>query len=189
MRKDKAIPGARTAFFHRFRREIRFTVLFLSLLAVLNYIYYLLAGTPSEEFILTVITAHPAAFIINVLTPGEQLVVNGTLLTSKHVIFSVVSGCEGMGGILLIASAILALQLGWKAKLRGLLYGVSLLYALNVLRIVGLYYVMRHFSRVFDFAHFFLGQTIIIMVGCVFFALWISRNLPTASQEASASGL
>ena len=185
MRKDKAIPGTGKTVFERFRREIRYTVLFLSILALLNYVYYLMAGTPSEEFILEVMTARPAAAIINALTPGEELAVQGTLLTSKRVIFSVVSGCEGMGGILLIASAILALQVGWKAKLRGLLYGVGLLYTLNVLRIVGLYYVMRHFSRVFDFAHFFLVQTINIMVGCAFFSLWIGRNFPDANQAAS----
>lgn len=169
----------------KYGREIRFVSLFLLILGVLNYLYYRMAGSPAETFILSTLTATPPAAIINLLTPEEKVVVDGTLLASKHVTFSVVSGCEGMGGILLIISAIAALPIPWKDRLRGVCYGAVFLYTLNILRIVILYYVMRHFSRAFDFAHFFVGQTIIIVLGCVFFVVWISMNLERLDKGAA----
>jgi exosortase family protein XrtM len=168
------------------RQEIRFTVYFLVILAGLNLLYYLLAGTSVEDFVLAVMTTKPPALIINFLTPAEHVVVNGTELTSQYVSFSVVSGCEGMGGILLIISAVCAANVPFKSKLKGLLCGVSFIYLLNILRIVALYYVMRYYTNAFNFAHYFVGQTIIIVLGCAFFVLWISRNTGPSQRSSSS---
>jgi exosortase family protein XrtM len=171
------LHGNRGLFFKRHRQEIRFAFLFLTILAGLNYIYYLLMDTAVEKFILAVLTAKPPAFIINLLTPAEQVVVNGTQMTSRYVTFSIVRVCEGMGGMLLIVSAICAVNIPLKGKIKGLLYGVAFMYSMNILRIVSLYYVMRYFDRAFSFAHLFVGQSVTIFLGCVFFVLWISRNI------------
>jgi exosortase family protein XrtM len=173
-------------FWSAHQQEIRFTVWFLVILAGLNYLYYLLAGTAVENFVLAIMTAEPPARIINFLTPREQVVVNGTELTSQQVSFSVVSGCEGMGGILLIISAVCAANVRLPGKLKGLLYGVTFIYLLNILRIVALYYVMRYCTSAFNFAHYFVGQTVIIVFGCAFFVLWISRNTPPSRQSSSS---
>jgi exosortase family protein XrtM len=172
-------------FWHAHQPEIRFTIWFLLILAGLNYLYYILGGTSFENFVLAVMTAKPPALIINFITPAEQVVVNGTELTSKLVSFSVVSGCEGMGGILLIISAICAANVRLKGKLQGLLYGVTFIYLLNIFRIVALYYVMRYCNSAFNFAHYFVGQTIIIVLGCAFFVLWISRNIGPSQESPS----
>jgi exosortase family protein XrtM len=169
-----------------YRQEMRFTVYFLLILAGLNLVYYLLAGTSVENFVLAVMTTKPPALIINVLTPAEQVIVNGTELSSKYVSFSVVSGCEGMGGILLIISAICAANVRFKGKLKGLLWGISFIYLLNICRIVALYYVMRYYTNAFNFAHYFVGQTIIIVLGCAFFVLWISRNTGPSQRSSSS---
>jgi exosortase family protein XrtM len=170
-------------FFNAYGQELRFTFWFLLILAVLNYLYYLLTGTAVENFILTFMTAEPPAMIINMLTPAEHVVVDGTQLMSRGVAFSVVSGCEGMGGILLIISAVCAANVPVTAKLKGLLYGVTFIYLVNILRIVGLYYVMRYCFSVFNFAHYYVGQTFVILLGCFFFMVWITRNLGKKEQE------
>jgi exosortase family protein XrtM len=170
-------------FFNSYRREIYFTFWFLVILAGLNNIYYLLGGTQVQDFVLAVMTAKPAAFIINLLTPAEHVVVYGTELTSRYVAFSIISGCEGMAGIVLIISAVTAANVRLKRKLKGLLYGVTFIYLLNTFRIVGLYYVMRYCDSAFNFAHYFVGQTVIIVMGCVFFILWISRNVDKNEQK------
>jgi exosortase family protein XrtM len=172
-------------FWHAHQPEIRFTIWFLVILAGLNYLYYILGGTSVENFVLAVMTAKPPALIINFITPAEHVVVNGTELTSPSVSFSVVSGCEGMGGVLLIISAICAAKVRLRGKLTGVLYGVTFIYLLNILRIVGLYYVMRYYNTAFNFAHYFVGQTIIIVLGCAFFVLWISRNTGPPQESPS----
>ena len=98
-------------------------------------------------------------------------------MASRYVTFSIVRVCEGMGGILLIISAVCAVNIPIKDKIRGLLYGVSFMYSINILRIVCLYYVMRYYGRAFSFAHLFVGQSVTIILGCVFFVVWISRNI------------
>jgi exosortase family protein XrtM len=173
-------------FFSSYRPEILFSFRFLVILALLNGIYYLFAKTPVEDFILGTLTAKPPALIINFLTPAEKVVAAGNQITSQHVVFSIVSGCEGMGGILLIISAVSATSVKLRDKLIGLLEGVVFIYLLNILRIVGLYYVMRHYGNIFNFAHYFVGQTIIIILGCAFFVLWISRNMGKGGREATS---
>jgi exosortase family protein XrtM len=177
MADKKLSHGKLGLFFNAYRQELRFTFWFLLILAVLNYGYYLLAGTAVESFILTFMTAEPPAIIINILTPAEHVVVDRTQLRSQAVVFSVVSGCEGMGGILLIVSAICAANVPFRAKLKGLFYGVTFIYLVNIARIVGLYYVMRYFISTFNFAHYYVGQTVVILLGCLFFLVWITRNL------------
>ena len=91
-----------------------------------------------------------------------------------------------MGGILLIISAICAANVRLKDKLKGLLCGVTFIYLLNILRIVALYYVMRHYNSAFNFAHYFVGQSVIIVLGCAFFVLWISRNTGPSQRSPSS---
>ena len=183
----RILPQNLRLFFSSYRPEIQFSFRFLVILALLNGIYYLFAKTPVEDFILSTLTAKPPALIINFLTPAEKVIVAGTQLTSQHVVFSVVSGCEGMGGILLIISAITAASVRLRDKLIGLLEGVAFIYFLNIFRIVGLYYVMRYWGGFFNFAHYFVGQTIIIILGCAFFVLWISKNINREDDRKAMS--
>ena len=173
-------------FFDPYRREILFTLRFLVFFAVLNYGYWLIQQTPVEDFILAVMTAKPPAFIINLLTPQDHIALNGTDLTSQYATFKVIRGCEAMGGMLLIIAAICATNVQFKRKLLGLLYGVTFIYFLNMFRIVGLYYIMRNFSSVFDFVHTFVGQSFVIILGCGFFTWWISRNTETNEAKLGA---
>jgi exosortase family protein XrtM len=162
--------------FLSYKREIRFLILFVCLMALLNFVYFLFGGTSVEEFVLAVLTAKPAFAIIQILTPAEQVVLNGTQLTSPQVNFEIVRGCEGMEGMLLMISAMCAYGMPWRDKLKGILLGVPFIYAFNLLRIVGLYYMMRYHLGAFYFAHLFVGQSITIVIVSVFFVLWISRS-------------
>jgi hypothetical protein len=105
-------------FFRLYPQEIRFTLWFLGVLAGLNYLWYASTGKAIERLILTVMTAKPPMVIINLITPAERVVLTGNQLISQHVTFLIVNGCEGMGGILLIISAVCATSVGFTRKLR-----------------------------------------------------------------------
>lgn len=178
-RKVAANTGGQTNLgvpFQSYRKEIRFLVLFVGLLAALNFGYFLFGETSVEEFVLTTLTAKPAYTIIKLLTPAEEVMLNATQLTSPHVGFEIVRGCEGMEGMLLMISAMAAFSMAWRDKLKGILLGVAFVYVFNLLRIVGLYYMMRYALSGFYFAHLFVGQSITIVVVSVFFVLWIFRS-------------
>ncbi len=163
--------------FQSYRKEIRFLLLFVGLMALLNFVYFLLGATLVEDFILTALTAKPAFAIIHFLTPAEQAVLNGTQLSSPLVSFEIVRGCEGMEGILLMISAMCAFSMAWKEKLKGILLGVVFIYLFNLLRIVGLFYLMTYYAGAFYFAHLFVGQSITIVIVSVYFVLWTSRSM------------
>jgi exosortase family protein XrtM len=163
--------------FQSYRKELRFLLLFVGLLALLNFVYFLLGGTRVEEFVLAQLTAKPTYAIIKLLTPSEEIVLNGMRLSSPGIDFEIVRGCEGMEGMLLMISAMCAFSLAWKEKLKGIFLGIVFIYVFNILRIVGLYYLMKYHSAAFYFAHLFVGQSITIVVVSVFFVLWISRSM------------
>lgn len=163
--------------FQPYRKELRFLLLFVGLLALLNFGYFLLGGTWVEEYVLVQLTAKPTFTLIQFLTPSEELLLDGTKLTSPQVYFEIVRGCEGMEGMLLMISAIIAFSLPWREKLKGILLGLLFIYIFNLLRIVGLYFLVRYHSSMFYFAHLFVGQSITIILVSVFFILWISRSM------------
>jgi len=169
--------------FESYRKEVRFLVLFILMLAFLNFVYFLCGGTSVEEFVLATVTAKPVFAIIKFLTPSERAVLNGTLLTSPHVTFAIVRGCEGMEGMLLLISAMGAFRIAWRDKLKGILFGVVFIYLFNLLRIVGLYYLMTYNAGLFNFVHLFIGQSITIILVSVFFILWISRSLKNDENQ------
>jgi len=163
--------------YQTYKNEIRFLFLFVILMAFLNFLYFLCGGTFIEDFVLSRITARPVFAVISLLTPGEQAVLDGTHLTSPQVNFEIVRGCEGMEGMLLLISAMLAFSIPWKDRLKGIVYGLLFIYVFNILRIVSLFYLVSHYAGAFGFAHLFVGQSIMVFLVAVFFVLWISRSL------------
>ncbi len=171
--------------FQSYKKEIRFLLLFVLLLAFFNFVYFLCGGTAAELFVLSTITAKPVYAVIKFLTPFEEVVLNGTLLTSPHVNFEIVRGCEGMEGMLLMISAMCAFGIAWSDKFKGILCGLVFIYVFNLLRITCLYYLMAHYPRAFNFAHLFVGQSITIVLVSVFFILWISRSMKNNEKKST----
>ena len=168
-----------------YRKEIQFLLLFVLLVAFLNFLYFLCGGTSVENFVLGTLTAKPAYAIIKLLSPSEQVVLNGNILTSAHVNFEIVRGCEGMEGMLLMISAMCAFSIALTDKLKGILCGIVFIYIFNLLRIVGLYYLMRYYATAFNFAHLFVGQSITIVLVSVFFILWISKSMKRNEKKST----
>ena len=88
----------------------------------------------------------------------------------------IAKGCEGIEGILIIIAAVCAFPAGVREKAFGLLAGVLLIYALNLTRIVGLWFTLRHKPALFEIMHIYVGQTYIIFFGFIFFVWWAVRG-------------
>ena len=155
------------------RRVVLFLMIFLSL----NFLYYLGRGGPVERLVLDVMTVIPAVTLINTLTPAEQVAAEGHRLVAPQATLSVLGGCEGIESIFLVIAALGAFRLGWKDTVLGMIVGTLFIYALNLLRIAGLYYVFRYQRDAFDIAHAYIGSTVIIVMGCLFFLFWVNRSL------------
>lgn len=127
--------------------------------------------------------------ILNLL--GEQAVVTGTRLASARGHVDVSFGCDALEPIVYFAAAVLAFPARWRRRLVGLVIGVPALFALNILRIVTLYYVATRAPGWFDAAHVDVGQPIFIVLTLGLWFAWvmllsdIRRKPPSPSPQAT----
>jgi exosortase family protein XrtM len=162
------------------RDGIRFVTLFVVLFAALYALWTNARGTVVERIVIDVATVRPGAAIINSLTPQERVQPQGHRLVSPHARLSVLKGCEGVECLLLLVAAVLAFRAAsWRERLLGLLAGIALVYALNQLRIVALFYSYRFERGWFEILHAYVAPTLIVLVAGVFFLWWVNQVAPS----------
>jgi|HubBroStandDraft_1064217.scaffolds.fasta_scaffold94802_2 exosortase/archaeosortase family protein len=80
--------------------------------------------------------------------------------------------CDAMDVYVLFSAAVLSVPSSWRSRLLGLGLGLLVLVAINVARIVSLYWVGVHFPLLFDFCHVDLWPIVIIASTCAGFLIW-----------------
>ena len=68
------------------------------------------------------------------------------------------NGCNAVNVTILLWAAILTYPAPWLQKFKGWPSGSLALHAVNLLRIISLYYLGQYSRDWFDFAHFYLGE-------------------------------
>jgi len=99
---------------------------------------------------------------------------------------SIVAGCSGVEAVLILVSAVLAFPSPWKHKLAGIALGFLAIQALNMVRIISLYYLHEHAPVWFDWFHLYLWQALIILDALVFWLIWL-RWLPREPAPPAAA--
>ncbi len=112
------------------------------------------------------------ASVINFFVSTEGVTVHQNALISSRAHLEVVRGCDGVGVMMLIIAAILVFSTSLKHKITGLVSAVGLVYVLNLIRIVGLYFVVAYQSDWFLPLHSFIAPTLIILLCSLFFMYW-----------------
>ncbi len=110
---------------------------------------------------------------------------HGAFLTNPAVGFSmeIRDGCNGVNVVILLWAAILAYPAGWKWKLAGLGGGLAAIQILNLLRLISLYYLGQYSWPVFEFAHLYLWEMLIILDAIVVFGFWSRRAVIEGSAR------
>lgn len=168
---------------------LRLVVIFAGVFFSLQWGYQQAAGTVIEKAIIDMATVRPSAFMINQISPGEQVIAEGHRLVSPFAKLSVLNGCEGTESLFLIIAAILAFRATWRHKLAGLTLGVVVIYLANQARIVSLYFALRSDPALFSALHGYIAPTLIIAVGCVFYLwwmLWPQQNISAQNTSPHA---
>ncbi|KAB2970602.1 MAG: exosortase H [Zoogloea sp.] len=163
---------------------IRFFLVFLLLLPTLLVLE--LTGPVQEWLVLpwTSLLTRISAFLLRVFDPGV-LSYGKVLMDAKTGIgVSVEAGCNGIEACLILIAAMAAYPAGWKMKLAGLLAGSLAVQAVNVLRVVSLFYLARWNKEFFEFAHLYLWQALIMIDVLVVWLVWIRLVARQASGDA-----
>jgi archaeosortase B (VPXXXP-CTERM-specific) len=118
-------------------------------------------------------TARLEHAILSLMSDEASLKDNLVQLGSFSVL--IIEECTGVFEALIFLAAVLAYPTGWVDKLIGIVLGVPILYAFNVLRILVLLWVGRFHHRLFEFMHIYFWQgTLILMITSVWL-LWIFK--------------
>lgn len=117
---------------------------------------------------------------------GEKTWVEGDNIIGEKFKVSIKGGCDGMEATALYVIAILALPLvSFKEKRPGLLYGLLILFVLNIIRIALLYYAGIYWPKGFEFMHLHGGVIVFTMISVLLWLIWVNRIL--AKRQMSES--
>ncbi len=180
--KEKNVPPAADDPAVRRRRSYAFLARFLLLLVGFAL---LVSWNPVNDAVIVPFTAGVArasALALNVLS--ENVTVAGTELRSGSFGVDIENGCNGVETALLFGAAVLAFPASWKARLTGLVLGFLGIQALNLVRVVSLFWIGKHRPALFSAAHTVLWQSVVVLAGVLLFLLWASRQKPAARAEA-----
>ena len=86
---------------------------------------------------------------------------------------SIQSGCNGVEACIILIAAMLAFPAPWKHKLIGIAMGIVAVQAVNVLRVISLFYLGQWNMAVFEFAHLYLWQALIMLDVLVVWLVWV----------------
>ena len=160
----------------------RFIILAILIFLALNQAY-LRASPRIKNILARQMNAVVAAAIIQTLTPAEEVRADGGVLVGVRGRVDIKNGCEGFEVILILAAIILAYPLGWRMKVAGLLLGSLVLYAVNLGRIVSLFYISAIRPEWFDPAHTLVWQIIMILLAVAIFLGCIQLDRRTSGAR------
>lgn len=152
-----------------------FLPMFILMYGLFEFLYFKIPDLFLVDVIYHYGLVLPCAAIINFLHSGEHVVGVRNILSANGVALEVVRGCDGAGTIFLLTAAVISFSASFKAKIFGLLSGITLLVIINLMRIVGLYFVMAYHKPWFAPIHTYFAPSFIIIVCCLFFAGWVQR--------------
>jgi exosortase/archaeosortase family protein len=70
-------------------------------------------------------------------------------------------------------AAVIASPVRFARKIPGLAIGVPSLLAINLLRVVSLFYIGVHHKEIFERVHYEIWQAVFIVLAVVFWAIWV----------------
>lgn len=115
---------------------------------------------------------------------GEETRMVGTAIVSPRFAVNVRTGCNGLETIYIYFAGVLAFPAPLRRKLLGLVGGFLAIQALNVVRIVSLFYIGVYFPKHFEDSHVVIWQALVILFGVALFLVWADRYARPARPAA-----
>jgi exosortase H (IPTLxxWG-CTERM-specific) len=165
---------------------LRFILAFLGCLLALFTIELL---QPVQAHVILPFTgelAHVAVWIMQIFDHGVVAQDNAIRQGVNGPGIEIVAGCNGVEAVLILISAVVAFPAPWKHKLAGIGIGFIAIQALNLVRIISLYYLLLWNRVWFDWFHLYLWQALIILDALIFWLVWL-RWLPRVDAAPRAA--
>ncbi|AEF99855.1 hypothetical protein Metme_1432 [Methylomonas methanica MC09] len=159
-------------------------LLFVGCYVLFDYAYFKIPVDLFTDVIYYHSVVAICADLVNWLAPFEQVFAKHNHLLSAKADLEIVRGCDGAGALFLVISAVLVFPSGLKRKALGLLLGIGLIYTINLLRICVLYFIIAYHPGWFQLIHTYVAPTLMVMLGCFYFAWWAFGSTPSIHEPA-----
>jgi exosortase H (IPTLxxWG-CTERM-specific) len=165
---------------------LRFALMFGFFAVASEVAYFAIAlDSPTFDSYLNVLAAI-SGWVLELF--GTEVNVKGPGIIGSNFAVAVAQGCDAIQVCSLLAAAVLAFPVSWGARFRGLAIGIALLQALNILRIVTLYWIGDSaFSRYFKTAHEMIWPAVLIVVTIATWILWVRWETPAPPPASDAA--
>jgi exosortase H (IPTLxxWG-CTERM-specific) len=156
---------------------IKFFVLFLVIQGVL---FGVELTAPGQEYFVVPWTNFLATISANLVQWFDpNVIVTGKILqsTTNGFAVSIEAGCNGVEATIVLIAAMLAFPAPMRSKIIGLVAGILAVQGLNIIRIISLFYLGQWDYHVFEWAHLYVWQALIMLDVLIVWLLWV-RTLP-----------
>ena len=162
---------------------LRFLLLFVGVLITLFSVEML---NPVQHAVIQPFTGLLASLSTALILPFDQdVIAQGRVLrdaTSGFAV-SIESGCNGVEAAIVLVAGIAAFPAALIQKCVAIVAGFLFVQALNIVRIISLFYLGQWNYTVFEWFHLYLWPVLIMLDVLVVFAIylhWLGKNAPTA---------
>lgn len=162
----------------------RFAITFVLLLVG----FFVLELTPpAQKYFVQPWTSAVATTSVAVMKAFDSdVVAHGDTVRSTRNGFAVqiLAGCNGVEAMIVLVAGILAFPATWKQKLVGTAIGIVAIQALNLVRIVSLFYLGQWNYQWFEWAHLYVWQALIMLDAMIVWLLWmrvVNRSVDDAA--------
>jgi len=108
---------------------------------------------------------------------GAGATVYDNYLSTPSYSINIVDGCNGIYATAILISGVVAYPSALKHKLWGVLLGTAAIFALNLVRVISLFYLGQHYPDIFNEVHVYVWQPVIILWAILVWDFW-SRKGP-----------
>ena len=161
---------------------IKQALVFILLFILMQAGWQMVRDDAIGHFIRGTVTVKPAVMLIHLLTPHIQASALGNQILAPGGGLVIKIGCEGIEALFILIAGLLSVTMAWRAKLSGMLLGLILIYVVNEVRILMLFYAFRTDKALFQLLHGTIAPLALIAIAGLFYHYWLLNNQPHSNQ-------
>ena len=167
----------------------RFVITFLVVLVALFSLEML---NPVQEHVIIPFTSLLATISAAIIAPFDDTVIAyGKILQFRDTGFavSIEAGCNGVEAAIVLIAAVVAYPASWKARILAITLGFLTIQALNIVRIITLFYLGDWDLDIFSWVHLYLWPALImldVLVVFIFYLRYLGRSGEEGAHAAAA---
>ena len=141
----------------------------------LMLLFYALLVTPFCERVVWPANLKANAWISNFVLQGlnQHTTVAGDTINSEGFSFVIKQGCDATEPVWLLTAAVISFPAPLRRKIIGILAGTLLLLGINLLRVVGLFFVGRDHPGLYDTLHLTVFPAVFVILAMIIWVGWV----------------